>query len=295
MDRLSQPTNRSIYLSIFRVYVAFHILKRVFLQWNITDILYKKALVATSSTTYFGYLNLDFFRNNLGITIYIFMMLAVLYAFGIGKQITGLLLFIGLEIFQRMNEYILNGGDNLMVFLLMYTMLADSYNYFSFKPLRYKSETVQKIVNTITNLGVICIMMHLCMVYFLSGFHKIHADVWFNGVATYYTFASDRFAGTKYNKYLVQNGVFVTLTTYFTIFWEISFCFLIWMKKWRIPMLIMGILLHIGIYIFMMIHDFEILYIMVYGFFFTDDELRHYYSKVKNIFSRRKKLTTTNS
>jgi hypothetical protein len=37
-----------------------------------------------------------------------------------------------------------------------------------------------------------------------------------------------------------------------------------------------------------MIHDFQILYIMVYGFFFTDDDLRRYYNKLKNKFKRKK-------
>ena len=137
-------------------------------------------------------------------------------------------------------------------------------------------------------------MMHLCLIYFISAIHKIHADVWFNGVATYYTFASERFGGTKYNKYLVQSGVFVTVTTYFTLLWELSFCFLVWVKKVRIYLLLGGALLHLGIYVFMMIHDFQILYIMVYGFFFTDDELKSYYNKFKAKFSRRKKIIPAN-
>ena len=44
-----------------------------------------------------------------------------------------------------------------------------------------------------SNLAGFSICLHLCFIYFISAIHKIHADVWFNGVATYYTFNIERF------------------------------------------------------------------------------------------------------
>ena len=155
LDRLALPSNRSIYLSIFRMYVAFHILKKILLQWNITDILYQKTLVATTSTSYFGYLNLDYFRNHLNITVYIFMILAVLYAFGIGKQITGILLFTGVQIFQRMNEFILNGGDNLLVFLLLLIACLRMVPRGNYKTNHIKSRTYRYLLGQFCQFQVI--------------------------------------------------------------------------------------------------------------------------------------------
>jgi hypothetical protein len=108
----------------------------------------------------------------------------------------------------------------------------------------------------------------------------MNSKVWFSGVATYYTLNLERFAGTSFNKIIVQNGFFVTIATYVTVLWETFFPALIWNKKARIPLLALGVMMHMGIYFMMMIHDFEILFIATYGFFFTDKELRWAKNKV---------------
>ena len=41
-----------------------------------------------------------------------------------------------------------------------------------------------------------------------------------------------------------------------------------------------GVLLNLGIFFFMMIHEFQILFIMVYGFFFTDTEMISFKDKI---------------
>jgi len=44
----------------------------------------------------------------------------------------------------------------------------------------------------------------------------------------------------------------------------------------------MGVLLHLAIYIFFMIHDFEILFIATYIIFFTDRELLQFKTLIIN-------------
>ncbi len=101
--------------------------------------------------------------------------------------------------------------------------------------------------------------------------HKIHSDVWFNGVANYYILNLERFC-SPLNIYFSKNTFFIATSTYFTLFFELLFPFLVWFKLWRNTFLISGILLHLGIYFFMLIYDFEILFIMTYGFFLTNSE-----------------------
>ena len=40
--------------------------------------------------------------------------------------------------------------------------------------------------------------------------------------------------------------------------------------------------MHLGIYFFMMIYDFEILFIMIYGFFVTNEEVKSILEYSKN-------------
>ena len=65
---------------------------------------------------------------------------------------------------------------------------------------------------------------------------------------------------------------FVGFSTYFTLAFELLFPLFIWNKFYRKFLIFSGIMLHLGIYFFMMIYDFEILFIMIYGFFLTNKQ-----------------------
>lgn len=281
LNQLEEKTDKTIYLSIFRVYIAIHIIKKMFFALPILNLIYgKENFIILSSTDVFECLNLIFFRDHIYVIVYCILILSVLLLFGIGKNLTVLFLYILIEIIQRLNPYHLNGGDNLLKFILLYLCFIDCYSYFCVK----NSARNSLINNTITNLGIISIQFHLCLIYFVTGLHKTHADVWFNGIATYYTLSLERFQGTSLNAILAKNGWFVTITTYFTVFWELTFPFFIFNKKFRLFAITGGLIVHLFIYIFMMIHDFQILYIMVYGLFYRDCDFK----KIINYFKIKK-------
>lgn len=122
-------------------------------------------------------------------------------------------------------------------------------------------------------------MIHLCLAYWVSAFHKIHSDVWYNGVATYYIWQLDRFS-SPINFLFMKNSFIITLSTYFTLFFESLFPFLVWFRQTRYFFLVAGVLLHLGIYLTMMIYDFQILFIIIYGFFLKDEIFEYFYQKI---------------
>ena len=81
-----------------------------------------------------------------------------------------------------------------------------------------------------------------------------------------------RFQGTLLNTKFAQNGYFVTLSTYGVLLFDICFPFLIWRKPFRFPLILFGIIMHIGFMVFMMLYDFELIFILIYGFFLTHDD-----------------------
>lgn len=285
---LFKENKATIFLAIFRVFIGVHILKKIVFQWGSLSLLYgPERYIVTGEDTLFHLIGISstWWSEHYAYFICSFMIFAVLFIFGIGKHFTAAILFLHLLLFQRLNGLILNGGDNLLILVFFYLVFCDSYQYLSLKKLTFKNKVWADLSKMITNLGILSVKVHLCLVYLVSGMHKMHADYWFKGIAVYYTLSLERFMGTSWNKHLVQNGVFVTLSTYAVLFWELFFPVLIWVKKCRIPLLLMGIGMHAGIYIFMMIHDFEILFIMIYGFFFTDEEYKMGYRKLASWWS----------
>ncbi len=262
-----------VYLSIFRVYICFHLLKKFIFLWPSLDTIYgANSFASPYNDLLASFVSLDFLHANYKVLLFVYLTLVLLYLFGIGKHFTALGVYFCLELFQRLNFYILNGGDNLLKFFLLYMVFCDSYQYLSLKKTSYKKELLEKISYLLTNLGRFSICLHLCMVYLITAMHKMHSKVWFNGVAIYYTLSLERFAGSRLNPIIAENGFIVTMASYGTLFWEMYFPVLVWFKKLRIYLMLCGVGLHLGIYWFMMIHDFQILFLMSYGFFFTDEE-----------------------
>lgn len=270
LDFLKNISQKYFYLAFFRVALCILILYKLLIWGQFYSILFgNESFIVRGDDFILNILNL----NLINITIYykyilfLTLVFTFLSIFGIFKNISIFFLFLLIELIQRINPLILNGGDNFLKFLLLYLSFANSFQFFVIK-----KNKISYYNNFLTNIAITSIILHLCLIYFVSGLHKLHSKVWFSGVGVYYCFALERFCGTYYNKILIQNGFFVTLSTYSVLFWELFFPFLIGYKKIKNIVLSVGILMHIGIFIFMMIYDFQIIFILCYGFFYTDAE-----------------------
>jgi hypothetical protein len=278
IDHLQSDNRSSIALAILRVFICTHLLKKIILEWSNMEMMYGPNSIISHLPIRFGpyIFESTVFREHFHLLLTCYILVILLFFFGIGKNITNFVLLVFLALFQRLDWLILNGGDNLLFFLVFYLVFADSFNYFTISKLSPKKENTRRLVNLLSNLAAWSIMFQFCLIYIVSAVHKLHADVWFNGVAVYYTFMLDRFKGTPFNNALARNEFFVTAGTYFTIFFEMYFPVLVFVKKLKPYLVLIGLTLHMGIYVFMMIYDFQFVFIFAYIIFFSNEELRSY-------------------
>lgn len=282
--KYSKQFKYSYYSSLFRVFIAIFLIKDIIITNNLKNLLYKGNEFYIPSKSFFLEIlsiNTSLIRNNFEYFNILYLIIIILFLFGVGKRFTAFVLYFIFEIMQQLNPITLNGGDNLLKFILLYMIFINSYDYFSISKLKYKNPEFEKLSNFISNLGILSIKLHLCLVYFLAGIHKLNADVWFNGVATYYTLSLERFRGTSFNISLAKNAIIVLFSTYMTILIEISYPFLIWFKPTKKILVISAILLHLSISILMMLLDFQMVFILVQGFFFSNKEILLLINKIK--------------
>jgi len=276
LKKLHFSNNYSVYSSIFRVFICLHLLKDVLFSNSTKNLIYKGELfLVTSDSSLLEAVGVstNLVRANFDYLNLVYLILIIFFMFGVGKYITAFLLFVLVDVMQNLNHMTLNGGDNLLKFVVLYMVFINSYDYFSINSIKFKRKESEELSNLFSNLAGISICIHLCLVYFLSAIHKFHADVWFNGVATYYTLSSERFRGTPFNLLLAKNGFIVLLSTYMTLLIEISYPFLVWFKEVKKVVVVMAILLHLSIAILMMLYDFQMVFIMLQGFFFANKEI----------------------
>ena len=158
-------------------------------------------------------------------------------------------------------------------------------NYFNFKfprlPLYFRSFSSE-----LSYVSFIALLVQVCFVYFFTGLAKIQGDLWLNGTAVYYVMRVDEFRHTSFNIPLTENHYFVVFSTYLTWLWELSFIFLVWFKKTKFYILIIGCLLHIGIWIFMRIDNFSLIMIGTYFMFVTNNEYLLFFKRINRMVSK---------
>lgn len=273
IDKLGAENSFRIYLPLFRVYLAFHIVKKIYLNMGAISLIFKDEYSTEGRhIDEFAFLKSTFIFD-IPVIIQLTLLFAILFGFGILKNFSALMLFICNVVVNDTFALYGNGGDNLLYFVLLYMAFANSYGYLSTS--KYKESFYS---NVMSNLAVYAILFHLCLVYFVSAMHKIHSDVWFRGVATYYILNIERFS-SPFNYLFCKNAFFIAASTYFTLIFETLFPVLIWFKSTKKIFMIAGILMHLGIYFFMMIYDFQILFIMIYGFFITNQQWEVLFNK----------------
>jgi hypothetical protein len=127
------------------------------------------------------------------------------------------------------------------------------------------------------------IQIQICVVYVWTVWHKIKGDTWFDGTAVYY--ATRLESMTNWPLPFVMNSIpLLKLATWGTLFVELALGILVWFKEFRKPVIIAGIIFHVGIEYLMSIPFFELYMIALIINFYTPEELKAFATKVKASF-----------
>jgi hypothetical protein len=292
-DWFGRENYKSFYLAFLRVAISVWFLKELCISWPSLQILYgPKSFVVRHDGNILRSVpgTISFLRNHYMILVIVYLVVIFMNILGIGRWVTALLFFVIIDLFEKLNTAMVNGGDKMARLIAMYMIFASSYDYFVLCKSKTISMERKRMLNVLSNVAAYSLMLQLCLSYLCAGVGKFYNELWRNGEALYYAMSVEKFTGTSLNKYLVQNALFVKVGSYFTLVLEITFPFFVWVKKLRNSFLVSGILMHLAIYIFLMIYGFEIVFIMLYGLFLTNDEIVNFINKCKSLFKR----TSTN-
>lgn len=276
------PSNRLFYLAVFRVLLGLIILIKIAVLHASIKFLYEdNRLLDASGHVSMGFIPWSVIVDHVTPFYIVFSVAVTLMVFGVGRRWPMVVVLLCLKVHNDMMWILLDGGDNLMQFSLLYLFFANSFSYLSFHKTS-PSLGAYSFSNLLTNLAVAAIIGHLSLAYMISGLSKAHAEVWYNGTALYYILQCERFQGTKtWNELFAINPVFNVLVCYTTIILESTFPFAVFVKRLRIPVLLMGVGMHLSIFLLMMIQSFQFIFIFHYGFFFTDDEWLGFLERIR--------------
>jgi hypothetical protein len=96
------------------------------------------------------------------------------------------------------------------------------------------------------NLALRLINVHMCVIYFFAGIAKLQGEAWWNGEAMWRAFGNLEYQSIDMT-WLAWHPRLLDFATHVSVFWEISFCALIWRARLRPLVLAGAVVLHVGI------------------------------------------------
>jgi hypothetical protein len=238
--------------------------------------------------------------------------MAFLFLIGFCTRLTAALTWFGSLCYIHRSPTILFGADTMMNILLLYLMIAPSgaalsvdrwiarwwsgakpgmlRRWFAFwrRPMASGEEiapsafSVQIQPSVSANIATRLLQIHLCMIYLFAGLAKLLGPSWWNGTALWGVLANFEMAPMRFRAYTsflgwlgsnpLYYGLFVTLGTFFTLVFEITYPFLIWRPSLRWFFLGSAILLHGLIGLMMELGTFALLMLAMNMIFLRKEE-----------------------
>ena len=211
-----------------------------------------------------------FYLNNNYSLLFAIVIISVLIIFSVLEMINKSNYFIRFFlwlIILNLNNFLyptLTGGDYLLNQLLLFNIFLTNKSF--------KNSIFNELSNVIHNLALFGIKIQICLVYALAAWFKMYDANWLNGSAIYDIFQIPEYSNTIF--YTLPKW-FCTISTYVVLVYQLSFCFLVWIKSIKKYILALGIFQHLVIAFGMGLFSFGVIMIVCYILFLNYDYKSH--------------------
>lgn len=201
----------------------------------------------------------------------LFVFLLLLVTLGVGGRILILAAWVLHMGFLYRNYSVAFGGDligGIFLFYLAGTQCCERLSLWNY--LRGKKGA--EVSDLATNVFYRLIQLQLCVIYAFTGFEKLKGLTWWDGTALWTVFANSQLTIIDLS-WMRAFPTVIALLTFSTIVTEIYWPALVWNKKLRLPVLLVGVAFHSGIAIVMALPTFAAVMLSPYWLFVPADLL----------------------
>jgi len=190
----------------------------------------------------FALLTLGFFSRTMAVLGY---LITVSYANRVGVALFGL--------------------DDINALLAMYLAIGPCGAAYSLDRLwarRKAGHSIPVEPRTDATIAIRLLQVHMCVIYLFAALGKLMGPSWWGGSATWMSVANLEYQSLDMT-WLAGWPILVSLLTHVTVWWELTYCVLVWPRLTRPLVLATAIPIHLGIAFFMGMQTFG--YVMLIG------------------------------
>jgi hypothetical protein len=129
------------------------------------------------------------------------------------------------------------------------------------------------------NLAIRLIQVHMCIIYLFSGIGKLQGEPWATGEASWLSFAMLEYQSLDMT-WMAKYPYLMNLMTHITVFWELSYCALVWPRLTRPWVLLMAVVVHGGIILFLGMPTFGLVMLVGNMAFVSPKTVRKFFDPI---------------
>ena len=140
------------------------------------------------------------------------------------------------------------GLDDVNAMLAKYLMIGPAGAAFSLDGLirRWRKRPPLETQSVSANIAIRLIQLHMCVIYFFAATGKLLGPMWWEGTAMWGSIANYEHQSIDVT-FLAHWPLLLNFLTHVTLFWELSYCALIWLPRWRPWVILLAVPVHLGI------------------------------------------------
>lgn len=190
----------------------------------------------------------------------------ILYAAGVGTRLTSVLSLIIAISYAHRAPMATFGLDQINILLCLYLCLAPCGAYYSVDSLlrkRFGGAEEEPTPSIAAGIARRLIQVHIAILYLSAGIAKLKGETWWDGTAVWLGAANYEYQSGSL-LWLAWHPRLVDLLTHLTILWELTFVVFVWKPLYRPFVLFGGVLVHVGIGMFLGMWTFGLIMICSY-------------------------------
>lgn len=273
VTRIASESHNLKAVAVFcRVMLVFALVKILFI-WHasLTLVLYYKFTTPGSLIGKIIFLPSMVANDHLNLVYIFFVVTLIVLLILPWNYISGILFFwITLNLY-RLNIPLMNGSDNVQL------AMAGCMVLMTMRPRARQS--IQSDVQAISfNTVIIIAQLIVVCIYFISGWDKLLTESWRTGEAFVMIAEREQRAGV-WGSGIWDSSFVRAFFSWITIVFELAFVSLIWFRKFRLPLLVIGVMFHFVIAFTLTLYDFSLVMIASYFIFLTDEDYGKFYKR----------------
>jgi hypothetical protein len=177
------------------------------------------------------------------------LVVLALLTIGLFSRVMSVLAFLITVSYANRVPQALFGLDDINALLAMYLMVGPcgaAYSLDRWLARRRAGEWRPAEPSTSANLAIRLMQVHMCLVYLFSALGKLEGETWWGGQAIWRSIANLEYQSLDMT-WLANHRWLINAMTHFTVFWELSYCVLVWPRLLRPLVIGAAVVTHLGI------------------------------------------------